>query len=190
MTTEFRAAYQTAVLTLVSAVVFAAAFQFNSWIFSALEYRTGINWVFLPSGFRVVLVLVLRIPGAIGIMLGSWFIDRASLMADVNWLILLNGIVSGWTPWLVQKWLEKRKLFGARLDDMTSQKLLTFTVVYSAANACAHHSIWVLMHRTHVNWWIDVWPMFVGDAAGALLILYAWKLSVKFAKHWQVGTRI
>lgn len=190
MTTEFRAAYQSAALTLVSAVLFAAVFHFNAWVFSALEYRTGINWVFLPSGFRVILVLVLGIPGAVGIMLGSWYIDRSTLIADVNGLVLLNGIVSGWTPWLVQKWLEKRKLFSAHLDDMTAQKLLTFTVVYSAANASAHHTVWVWLHRTQVNWWIDVWPMFVGDAAGALLMLYAWKLLLMSARHWQVGPRI
>ncbi|PUE11412.1 hypothetical protein B9Z51_03695 [Limnohabitans sp. T6-5] len=183
MRTTVQEALQTAMLMLASAALFAVFFQFNAWIFSALEYRSGINWVFLPSGFRVILVLILGLPGAVGIMLGTWYIDRMDLSNEFIWLALCNGLVSGWTPWLTLKWFEKRKMISLHLNDMTVQQLLNFTMVYAAANALAHHGIWLLLHRVNINGWVDVWPMFVGDMTGALLMLYAWKLLLKFVKQ-------
>lgn len=183
MKAAIREALQTAALTLVSAVLFAAFFQFNAWIFSALEYRSGINWVFLPSGFRVILVLIMGVPAAMGIMLGTWYIDQTPLRNEFTWLLLGNGVVSGWTPWLILKWFEARKMISLQLHNMTAQKLLNFTAVYAAANALAHHGVWLLLHRDNMNWWVDVWPMFIGDMVGALLMLYAWKLMLAYFSH-------
>ena len=60
---------QKTALTLISAVLFVGFFKFNDWIFHTLEHSKGVNWVFLPAGFRVILVLVLGLPGALGLML-------------------------------------------------------------------------------------------------------------------------
>jgi steroid 5-alpha reductase family enzyme len=59
---------------------------------------------------------------------------------------------------------------------MTSQRLLNFILIFAAASAVAHHVVWILLERSGVNIWVDVWPMFVGDAIGALLMLYCFKL--------------
>ena len=76
---------ETAALTLGSAVPFASFFQFNSWLFSDFLYGDGISWVFLPAGFRIILIVVLGLPGAAGIMLGSWYLDRAVLDSSFFW---------------------------------------------------------------------------------------------------------
>jgi hypothetical protein len=85
---------QTAALTLGSAVLFVSFFHLNGWLFADLAYREGVNWVFLPAGFRVILVLILGLQGAAGIMLGTWYLDQGSL-DTTPWLVLLNGVVSG-----------------------------------------------------------------------------------------------
>jgi hypothetical protein len=76
MSKALRDTFEKSALTLISAVLFVGFFQLNNWAFSIFEYSEGISWVFLPAGFRVILVLVLGLPGALGLMLGSWFIDK------------------------------------------------------------------------------------------------------------------
>jgi hypothetical protein len=178
-------ALQTAALALLSAVFFVVFFHLNLAFFSALEYREGVNWVFLPAGFRVILVLVAGVPGSMGIMLGTWFIDRTALGSDLTGMVLANGLVSGFTPWLVLKFSERWGVMSPQLQQLTTQQLLNFTLMYAAANALAHHASWWLFKRADLNVWVDVWPMFVGDAIGALLMLYGFKFVLNKALRKQ-----
>mgnify|MGYP001346210927 CR=1 FL=1 len=57
-----------ALMILLSAFLFVGFFRLNDLLFIAFEHAEGINWIFLPAGFRVLLVLVLGWPGALGIV--------------------------------------------------------------------------------------------------------------------------
>ena len=173
---------ETTALTLGSAVLFAGFFLFNGWLFGDLLYREGVNWVFLPAGFRIILILVLGVPGALGIMLGSWFLDWESMTTSNMWVTVLNGVVSGFTPLWVLKALERGQRTRQLLQDMSAQRLLNFTLFYAAANSVSHHLVWLLLGREDVNIWVDVWPMFIGDTVGALLMLYSFKLLLNRSK--------
>lgn len=165
-------------LALTSAVLFVLFFQINGWVFANLAYEEGISWVFLPAGFRVILVLVLGLPGAVGLVLGSWFIDSALFAAD-NWLFpFLNGLVSGLTPWLVMRFLSQRGWLGPQILSMSAQRLLQVTLIFSAASAISHQLLWWLFDRPQANILVDVWPMFIGNALGALLLLYGFKFAL------------
>lgn len=175
MTYSLREALETAALILISGLLFIAFFDVNDWAFADMEYREGVNWIFLPAGFRVVLVLVMGLPAGVGIMLGTWFIDREGFQASQPSLILLNGVVSGFTPWIIMKMMERRGKFGTQLRLLNSTQLLNFTLMYAAGNAVLHELGWWLMDHASVNLWVDIWPMFIGDAVGALIMLYAFK---------------
>jgi hypothetical protein len=175
MRTWVRNAFQKTALTFISAVLFVGFFELNDWIFSSFEYSEGISWVFLPAGFRVILVLVMGLPGALGLMLGSWIIDRELFAQDGFTLAFLNGVVGGLTPWLVQKYLTQRQWLSPHLQSLNVLQLLNMTLVFSATSALAHQLVWLLLERPQVNIWVDIWPMFVGNALGALLMLYGFK---------------
>ncbi len=165
-------------LALTSAFLFVTFFEFNNWIFSSFQYTEGINWIFLPAGFRVILVLTMGLPGAIGLMLGSWFIDSASFTSNGWFFPFLNGVVSGMTPWLVMKYLIHLGWLEPQLRQMTASRLLHVTLVFSAASAMSHQLVWWSLEKPNVNIWVDVWPMFVGNALGALLMLYGMKFVI------------
>lgn len=167
--------FEKAVLTVISAMLFFAFFQFNHWLFSGLEYRHGVNWVFLPAGFRVILVLIMGLPGALGIVLGTWFIDRELISGASMSLVFLNGMVSGLTPLLMLKVLNKWHGMGPQLQLLTAPQLLNMTLIFSAASALAHHLAWLLVGNSDINIWVDIWPMFIGDATGTVLMLYSLK---------------
>lgn len=178
MTRSLQHLIEQTALALSSAVLFVLFFKINSWVFANFSYSEDISWVFLPAGFRVILVLVLGLPGALGLVLGCWFIDSALFSADTWLLPFSNGLVSGLTPWLVMKYLQHKGWLAPQIMSMTAQRLLQMTLIFSAASALSHQLLWRLFERPDVNIWVDVWPMFIGDVMGALLMLYSFKFAL------------
>lgn len=170
-----QSALQNMALAAISAILFVSFFQFNHWIFSSFEHSQGVSWIFLPAGFRVILVLLFGLPGALGLVLGSWYIDREMLEGPSQVLAILNGLVSGLTPWVVLKYLTMRQWVSEKIQALTTRQLLNITLVLSAASALTHQLMWLAMGKPQVNPWVDVWPMFFGNITGALLMLYTFK---------------
>jgi len=178
MSRSLRYLVEQTALTLASAVLFVLFFKLNGWVFSNYSYSEDISWVFLPEGFRVILVLVLGLPGAVGLMLGTWFIDSALFSADTWLLPFLNGLVSGLTPWVVMKYLQHKGWLAPNIMSMSAQRLLHMTLIFSAASAISHQLLWSLFESQQSNILVDVWPMFIGNALGALLMLYGFKFAL------------
>jgi steroid 5-alpha reductase family enzyme len=61
------------------------------------------------------------------------------------------------------------------LQSLNVLQLLNLTLIFAAASAVAHQLVWLLLERPHMNIWVDIWPMFVGNALGALMMLYGFK---------------
>ncbi|PIT78223.1 hypothetical protein B9Z31_01920 [Limnohabitans sp. G3-2] len=160
---------------MLSAVLFVCFFELNGWLFHDFEHKQGINWLFLPAGFRVILVLVLGLPGALGLMLGSWYIDAGLIDGPNILLAFLNGVAGGLTPWLVMKYLQKQQWLSDQLQKLNPLQLLNLTLSTSAASAAAHQMVWLWLERPQTNFWVDVWPMFIGNVTGALVMLYGFK---------------
>jgi hypothetical protein len=175
MTQLVKGTLQTIFLTVLSAALYVCLFDLNTWIFSSFQHKEGISWVFLPAGFRVILVILLGMSGALGLVLGSWFIARDTLGGSGEMLVLLNGLVSGLTPWVVYKYLRMRRWVSEKLQTLTTRQLLNITLIFSATSAIAHQLLWLLMDHPHANPWVDVWPMFFGNVTGSLLMLYSLK---------------
>ena len=178
MSTSVRNGFEKTALTLISAVLFVGFFQLNKWAFSIFEYSEGISWVFLPAGFRVILVLTMGLPGAIGLTLGSWYIDSTSMTGTAWFFPFINGVVSGLTPWLVMKYLIRQGWLAPQLGQMTATRLLQMTLIFSAASAISDQLVWWSLEKPDANILVDVWPMFVGNAVGALLMLYVMKFVI------------
>lgn len=171
-----------ALMVLVSAFLFVEFFRLNDLLFASLEYASGVNWIFLPAGFRVLLVLVLGLPGALGIVLGNLWLDQSHLNASA-WLgTVLTGLASGLGPWLIKCWMESRGLLNRQLQQITASRLLNFVLIYAVVNAVSHQLIrWNFQHDTSKPW-LDVWPMFIGDVLGAMAMLYAMKLALPWLR--------
>lgn len=171
-------------MVAVSALLYVEFFHLNDVIFSSFEHIQGVNWVFLPAGFRVLLVLGMGLPGAVGILLGNCWLDRASFSEDSLYLLLVTAWVSGFTPWCVKWVMEKKQLLASELQKLTAQSLLAFVLAYAVCNAVAHQLTWWALNRPNTHPWVDIWPMFVGDAVGAMVILYTLKLMLPALFAW------
>lgn len=170
----WRHAFERVLMCLLSAVLFFFVFHLNTLLLHALEHTQGVNWVFLPAGLRVLLVLVLGLPGAIGILLGTWLLDfnAAGTLSQGLWL---NGVISGGIPYLLMNLLIRLRQLPARLRELDRTQIVLFTLLYAALNALGHQIVWSLFQQPGHVLWIDIWPMFVGDALGVILFLQAWR---------------
>jgi len=155
--------------------LFVAMFELNAWALTSLEHTPGVNWIFLPAGLRVFLVLILGAPGALGVVLGTWAIDLGQGQALSSGL-LLNGLASGLTPWLLRLGLEHLQMFPRDLRDLHWPALSRYVLLYALLNALAHHTAWHVTGWRDNQWWVDIWPMVVGDLAGALIVIGLWRL--------------
>ena len=54
-------------VVLISALVYLLFFYLNKLFFGIYEFSYGVNWIFIPSGIQLLLVLVAGVYGAIGI---------------------------------------------------------------------------------------------------------------------------
>jgi hypothetical protein len=184
-----RQVLEVAAMVAISAFLYVEFFRLNGLVFSQFEHIEGVNWIFLPAGFRVLLVLGMGLPGAAGILLGNCWLDKSSFSEDTVWLLLATGVASGFTPWCVKCVMEKKRLLTKQLEKLSAHSLLQFVLAYAAANAVAHQFVWWALKRPGNNPLVDIWPMFVGDAIGALLILYILKLMLPALSAWAARFR-
>jgi len=172
------ASLEISTMVLVSAMLFVELYRINDWLFGSTQFTQGVNWIFLPAGFRVLLVLVMGLPGAVGIFLGNLWLDREALLVNPLLPIVAIGMVSGFGHWLVRWWMQRRGLIDAQLQRIASSHLLQFVLLSAALNALCHQLIHWVFETPNAVPWVDVWPMFIGDATGALLVFFAFKLAL------------
>lgn len=169
---------------MVSATLFVGFFQLNSLLFSSVQHAQGIDWIFLPAGFRVLLVLVMGMPGALGIVAGNLWLDQDLLRDGHLSQVVLTAIVSGLGPWVVKQWMTSRQWLDQDLKDITLASLFNFVLFYAALNALLNQLIRWSFRFADSHPLVDVWPMFVGDAVGAMAVIYGFRLSLPWLRQW------
>ena len=169
---------ETAVLIFLAAVLYWLGFEFQGWLFQFTEHVPGVNWFYLPAGLRVVFILVAGLNGALGIFAATIVINTM-YMEDMNLaVVLLTAVASGFGAWfalMLMRWLGQ---IDAGLTRLTSAVLIQYALIYALFNAVFHQVVWWAMQRDGARFMVDVWPMFVGNALGALLMLYGMKFVI------------
>lgn len=64
--------------TAISALVWCLFVPLYAWVFSWTEYISGINWIYLPHGLRMMLVLMFGVSGALGFRLARSYCAGSS----------------------------------------------------------------------------------------------------------------
>ena len=170
------------VLVLISAILYWGGFEVQGWLFSFTEHIPGVNWFYLPSGLRVLLVMVAGAFGATGIFLATIVIDLMH-MPDIRGVMMLaTALASGFGAWVALWLLRWKGVISAGLTDLTAMALLQFALLFSVFNALFHQTVWLLSNRSGSLFMVDVWPMFVGDLLGAIFFLYGLKLALSLKR--------
>jgi hypothetical protein len=175
-----RLEYQ-AIWVFFCAVIYFYAFKVNSFLFDWLEFSSGVSWIFIPSGLRLVFVLVLHHAGAIGIVLASCLINYTQGQPDAHLFNIVTGLVSGLSPFLARFIAIDFFKFNTNLDGLTLQNLFKTSVLFAVISGILHQLwfFWFGLTDTFVS---HTFVMVVGDCVGTILVMVSASFLFKTCK--------
>ena len=166
-----------ALVIAMTASAYFLLFGLNDYFFSALGYSSGVNWVFLPSGLRLVFVLLFVELGAVGIALASVAISYL-FQFDGNLLTLLGaGAISGFAPWLARRVSVDSLGLDVNLRHLTAATLIKVSVLFAVLSAVLHQ-LWYTFRGNTESFVKSTVVMSIGDLIGTIAVLYTAKLAM------------
>jgi hypothetical protein len=165
-------------------LVFVLSLWVNQEVFIHSEFVRGVNWVYLPSGVRLLATLLLGGDGAIGLLVASWLVDFFYFFPNDPLRSFAGGIIATVAPYATYRLAREWYGLKASLANLTPQRLLVLALAFSVANPMLTN-IWLALCGDTQNIVERFVAMFTGDLAGALIVLYAMKaLIALIAGHY------
>ncbi|MFD1559972.1 hypothetical protein ACFSHT_30740 [Paraburkholderia silviterrae] len=155
-------------------IAFVVSLWINQLVFADTSFVRGVNWIYLPSGIRLLSTLLVGVDGFIGLLVGGLLMDFLYWFPHDPVRAIAGAIFGSLAPYLVYRLALERYNLRASLTNLTPKRLLILAVAYSIANPLLHHIWFALQGDTH-NFIESFVMMFVGDLSGALIMLYIMK---------------
>jgi hypothetical protein len=157
-----------------TAVVFILALWINEAVFTHSEFVRGVNWIYLPSGVRLLSTLLLGADGALGLLVAGLIVDFLYFFPNDPVRAFVGAIIGTIAPYAVYRLALERFDLRASLANLTPRRLLVLAVAYSIANPLLHH-LWFALRGDTQHLGEGFIAMVCGDLSGALIVLYAAK---------------
>jgi len=155
-------------------VVFVLSLWINQEVFTHSEFVRGVNWIYLPSGVRLLATLLLGGDGAMGLLVASWLVDFLYFFPGDPLRSIAGGIIATVAPYGVYRLAREHYGLQSSLTNLTPKRLLVLALAFSVANPLLTN-IWLALCGDTENIAERCFAMFVGDLSGALIVLYAMK---------------
>jgi hypothetical protein len=165
-------------LAVLCAVAYFFAFKLNFMLFESLKFSEGVNWVFIPSGLRMLLVLVLLYSGSVGIAMASCLINYMFGIEDQHLFNIVTAIISGFAPLIARKICIDFLQLQPSLSNITSKTLFQLSIVFSLISALLHQ-VWFYWNDATENFIASSLVMALGDWVGTVLVLATASLLLK-----------
>lgn len=173
-------------LALMCAIAYFLAFQLNGYWFDWFEFSPGVNWVYIPSGLRLLFVLVLLETGALGIAAGTLLINYSLGPPDAHLFHVVTALLSGGAPYLSRHIAIHFFKLSPQLSGLTSAGFFKLSLMFAFVSATLHQ-IWFYCNGITDNWLNSCLAMCVGDWFGTVLVLAFASLMIKGYK-FMAGT--
>ena len=170
----------------VTALFYVALFLLNDSVFSGLDFSAGVNWVFLPSGLRLLAVLLFDKWAALGIVLGSLMLAFHDLRLTDPVTVGVAACISGLAPLLARQVCLSLTDLKVDLKALTAVSLVRIALIFSAVSAGLHQS-WYAWRGVSDNALASVLVMFSGDMVGTMLVLYSAKVMLSLEARLRGG---
>lgn len=165
-------------LALVCAIAYFCAFQLNAYWFDWFEFSPGVNWVYIPSGLRLLFVLVLLETGALSIAVASLLINYSVGPPDEHVFHIVTALLSGGAPYLSRHIAVHFFKLSPQLSGLTSAGFFQLSLMFAFVSATLHQ-IWFYWNGRTENWLNSSLAMGVGDWLGTALVLAFASLVIK-----------
>ena len=169
--------------TIVCALVYALLFYANDWLTAFLEVAPGVNWIYLPAGLRLFLVLIFGLSGAIGIAIASTLITLGRDLSDDIIGIVGIGLISGFGPYLARLLVIRNLKINADLSNLNIQMIAISVLVFALLSA-GLHQLWFVLIGIPSGSFSNAVAMLIGDILGALLFISICKFGIDLYKKF------
>jgi len=154
----------------ITVISFIALNWANELLFIRLEQGSGINWVFLPAGIRLLATLLFGFAGFLGLLLVSIFLNFQHFAFQDEARAIYGAVAGAGGPYLAYLFAKHWFDLGPRLKNLTAQRLLFTGILCGIASPVFHHAfMWV---QTGLVDWAALAAMITGDIVGILVVLY------------------
>lgn len=160
--------------TTGTAIAFLISLWINQEVFTHTSFVRGINWIFLPSGVRLLSTLLVGFDGFVGLLVAGLLTDLLYWFPHDPVRAIAGAILGSLAPYIVYRLALEFYDLRASLTNLTPKRLLVLAVAYSVANPLLHH-LWFALTGATGRFLESFVSMFVGDLSGALIMLYAAK---------------
>jgi hypothetical protein len=157
-------------LTLASTLVYYLIFSINRFVFQSFEFSFGVNWVFVPSGVQLLIVLIAVWQGALGIVLASFIIGLENYYLDSVFRTFITALISGFSPLLARKICFDFLGIKKDLLNITRKSILQMSFVFAFISASLHQ-IWFFYNEKSEAFTQSLFVMAVGNLLGTILVL-------------------
>lgn len=153
------------------AIAWMLLYWLNEWLFESVAVSQHISWVFLPAALRMLAVLLTGWVGVLGLFVGSLITGFYSIdHASVGQVIALAG-VSALAPMLALIVVGRALRLHRNLQGFNVSQLLILSLVCAGLTA-GLHGLNLVMSEIVPSFFQAFVPLFVGDLAGTLIMLY------------------
>lgn len=154
----------------ITVIAFLALNWLNELLFIRLELSSGINWVFLPAGIRLLATLLFGFAGFVGLLLVGIYLNFQHFAFQDEARAVYGAVAGAGGPYLAYLFAKHWFDLGPRLRNLTAQRLLITGILCGVTNPAFHHAfMWV---QTGVVDWTGLAVMITGDIIGILVVLY------------------
>jgi hypothetical protein len=153
----------------ITLLVFLSLNWFNELMFIRLEQSSGVNWIFIPAGIRLLATLLFGFAGFEGLLLAGIVLNFHHFHFETDfraWSGAFSGAAGPYIAYLFAKhWFNLKP----RLKGLTVQRLLFTGVLCGIMSPVFHHALmWVLTGTVD---WLALTAMIVGDVVGIFIVL-------------------
>jgi hypothetical protein len=170
----------------LTTLVFLGLNWINELLFLQFEQSSGINWVFIPAGIRLLATLLFGLAGFEGLLLAGLYLNFHHFDFHSDFRAWSGAVAGALGPYLAslfaRHWFDLRP----RLKGLTPQRLLFTGVLCGVMSPFFHHAfMWVLTGTVD---WAALAVMIVGDTLGVLIVLYVAKGAIALAERHDPAT--
>ena len=168
---------------IACALIYTLLFYANDWLTAFLEVAPGVNWIYLPAGLRLFLVLIFGLSGALGIAIASTLITFGRDLGDNMISILGIGLISGFSPYLARLLVIRNLRINPDLSNLNMQ-MIAISILVFALLSTSFHQVWFVLMGMSSGSLLNAIAMLIGDILGALLFISLCKFGIDLYKKF------
>ncbi|WP_051933502.1 hypothetical protein [Massilia sp. BSC265] len=153
----------------ITTIAFLGLNWLNELVFIQFEQSSGINWVFLPAGIRLLATLLFGFAGFVGLLLAGFYLNFHHFAFQDEARAVYGAVAGAGGPYLAYLFAKHWFDLGPRLGNLTAGRLLFTGVLCGIMSPAFHHAfMWV---QTGLVDWTALAAMITGDIVGILIVL-------------------